>query len=117
MNIKKEMKKVGMAAMFTLAMTTGLFAQEGDKKEMKNEDAKMVMEAPAYTINLTINGVMIELSPIDVYANSETEKPEVKNETVLENDELAMVEDADSFYEKMRIEEAIDNLDYARLIF
>jgi len=117
MKIKKEMKKVGMAAMFTLAMTTSLFAKKTENSEIKNEEPKMTVVVPEYTIELTINGMMIELSPIDVYAKINSEKSEDKFESVLENDELAVLEDADSFYEKLRIEKAIEDFEYVNSIF
>ncbi len=117
MNIKKEMKKVGMAAMFTLAMTTSLFAKKAEKSEIKNEDPKKAVVVPEYTIELTINGMMVELSPIDVYAKIDSETSDEKIEPIMENDELAMLENADSFYEKLRIEKAIENIDNANFIF
>ncbi|MCW3804534.1 hypothetical protein [Plebeiibacterium marinum] len=117
MKMKKEMKKAGMVAMFALAMTTSLFANEGEKKEIKNDEPVKVAEAPAYTVYLTINGMMIELSPIDVYAKNDTDATEESIEPTLKNEDLAMLDDADSFYEKMRIENAIEDVKSASYYF
>ncbi len=117
MKIKNEMKKVGMVAMVTLAMTTGLFAENGEKNEVKKDNPENVVEAPAYTISLSINGMMIELSPISVYPNNETDVAEDTTDNKSENEKLAMLDDTDSFYKKMRIEEAIENLNNSISIF
>ncbi len=117
MKIKNEMKKVGMVAMVTLAMTTGLFAENGEKNEVKKDNPENVVEVPAYTISFTINGMIIELSPINVYPNNDKEVAEETTDEVLENENLAILDDSESFYKNMRIEETIENLNYANLIF